>query len=36
MIEDHCQKIKQMLLGAPSVKVMDTKIINVFIRTEST
>ena len=30
-IDDHCQKTKQVLLGAPSVKVMDTKIINVLI-----
>jgi len=26
MIEDHCQKTKQVLLGAPSVKVMDTNV----------
>ena len=30
------QKTKQVLLGAPSVKVMDTKIINVLIGTSST
>jgi len=36
MIEDHCQATKQVLLGAQSVKVMDTKIINVLIETPST
>jgi len=36
MIEDHCQETKQVPLGAPSVKVMDTKIINVLIGTQST
>jgi len=36
MIEDHCQATKQVLLGAPSVKDMDTKIINVLIGTRST
>jgi len=32
-IDDHCQKTKQVLLGAPSVKVMDMKFINVLIGT---
>jgi len=36
MIEDHCQVTKQVLLGTPSVKDMDTKIINVLIGTQST
>jgi len=36
MIEDHCQATKQVQIGAPSVKDMDTKIINVLTRTQST
>jgi len=36
MIVDHCQATKQVLLGAPSVKDMDTKIINILIETQST
>jgi len=35
-IDDHCQKTKQVLLGALGVKVIDTKIINVLIGTQST
>jgi len=31
-----CQDTKQVLLGAPNVKVMDTKIINVLIGMQST
>ena len=35
MIEDHCQATKQVQLGTPSVKDMDTKIINVLTRTQT-
>jgi len=36
MIEDHCQVTNKVQLSAPSVKDMDTKIINVLIGTQST